>query len=60
MNPRAAINDLTAFQAIPFNHLGTSPKKVEGTDICNFHNWIPATIYSPRQLPTKYHRPLRS
>ena len=25
MNPRAAINDLTAFQAIPFNHLGTSP-----------------------------------
>ena len=26
MNPRAAINDLTAFQAIPFNHLGTSPQ----------------------------------
>ena len=25
MNPRAAINDLSAFQANPFNHLGTSP-----------------------------------
>ena len=24
MNPRAAINDLSAFQANPFNHLGTS------------------------------------
>ena len=26
LNPCAAINDLSAFQANPFNHLGTSPK----------------------------------
>ena len=28
MNPRAAINDLHPFQGCPFDHLGTSPSKL--------------------------------
>ena len=36
LNPRAAINDLTAFQAIPFNHLGTSPNTLQNLTIFTF------------------------
>ena len=41
MNPRAAINDLTAFQAIPFNHLGTSPNALQ--NVFNFFAAFSAT-----------------
>ena len=33
MNPRAATNDLPAFQASPFNHLGTSPNALHKIDM---------------------------
>ena len=48
MNPRAAINDLTAFQAIPFNHLGTSPYKCSQFKI---FNWRREWDSNPRSLP---------
>ena len=48
LNPRAAINDLTAFQAIPFNHLGTSPYKCSRFKILN---WRREWDSNPRSLP---------
>ena len=33
LNPRAATNDLPAFQASPFNHLGTSPNALHKIDM---------------------------
>ena len=33
LNPRTATNDLPAFQASPFNHLGTSPNTLNKIDM---------------------------
>ena len=58
MNPRAATNDLPAFQASPFNHLGTSPNALHKIDMAERVGFEPTAPFGVTGFQDQLLKPL--